>query len=213
IPLRLKNPNGQVRDPFWIDASLIDAKGHYTGEGEIRQTVAWSIEHLIATPPNASGCVAVGDSWIDYVNPPSHRDLDTAVGEADFIVKGIVRKRSYGLFSNDVGQMLSVTVTKELKGISPLKTYYFFIPVGSFRLGPVDICKTDSKYPVIPEPGDTVILLGHEGFRAGPFLNIIDEGGLLPLTQDGHVAVPRRYRAALGAAVLPEDEVVDLIAR
>jgi hypothetical protein len=86
--------------------------------------------------------------------------LPKRVRHATLILHAKATDFRYGFKGTTPGRLVRLEPLELLKGNEALLDEYFvFYPVGTFQVGDHKICKTDYRYPAVPEPGDEVVLL------------------------------------------------------
>ncbi len=204
--------------PVWVDASMVlNADGSISSlipknEGE------WSLKPLL-TAPRQNGCVPAGGVIQEIVGVPDHRSVEEATKNSRLVVLGKVTEKSFGVNVYLPGQLLRVVPEKTLKGQPrDAPAYFVFMPVGNFKIGSVPICAKDSRYPDAPAVGDEVLLFvpdepGWETKQSEPYLELLDDGGIVTIHSDSTVSLPARFAkpASPGASVPKSTE--DLLAR
>jgi hypothetical protein len=184
--------------PLWIDRSFVlNANGtintsliHPQGVREIQ---------AIRALPRASGCTPVGPYLQDIVNLPPRETLEQTTRSSQLVILGKVTEKAYGFKVDEPGQLLRVVPEEILKGHPrDVLAYFVFFPVGTFKLGDLRICKTDSRYPEPPAVGDEVILFSLEWQPLDehePYLELEDGEGIVTIHSGGVVSLPERFRS------------------
>lgn len=143
-------------------------------------------------------CIEVEEHWVERVNPTDRSSLRKAARTADLVLEAVVLSKDYGFTVAGLpGQLLEVRVEEVLRGPAELDSYFIFMPVGTFRAGPYTFCKSDSRFPAPPSPGDRVLLLiPSVPNPAEPFLDLRDEHSLVVIKGSGEVDLPRSFALA-----------------
>lgn len=145
-----------VSIPRWMAADkVIDESGRLTDlVPEHRRA---TIESFL-TAPVPGRCIEVTEFYDNYPALQGET-LAEAIGNSELILSGTVTAKAAGFETSEPGQLFRLQLEDVHKGSSSLDYYYFFVPVGRFRAGPYEICKTDARFPAVPEIGDQVVLL------------------------------------------------------
>ena len=185
--------------PIWVEATTaVDSNNFVHGEyfsdgGEILKT--WM------KTPSENGCIQIGmaqPSHVEDPDRPQRRDsIQGAVATSPHIIKGTVTEVSTGFHGYVPGTLLTVHVTKTLKGEAPPSTLYAFLPVGQIPFGTQQICKSDPTYIHVPAVGDALVLFT-SGFSGEDHrLAIVAQGGdIVGVQHDGHLILPSQYVSA-----------------
>jgi hypothetical protein len=181
--------------PMWVDASLVfnrdgtvnTALVHPQGVKEIQ-----ALENI----PRVNGCTPVGIDFQDIVGLPPRGTAEQAAQTSQLVILGKVTEKSYGLFVDEPGQLLRVVPEEVIKGRPrDVDAYFVFLPLGTFRMGGLKICKTDSRYPDPPAVGDQVLLFVpfQEQDQTEPLLEIQDGEGIITIHASGVVSLPKKF--------------------
>lgn len=140
-------------------------------------------------------CVRSGPVILSGVNPDYGADFAGVVQRARLIVLGTVEATRPGFLHGIPGTMLLVHSERVVKAPrdEPRTSSFVFLPVGEFSVGDVPFCKTDSRFPPVPEIGRRVVVVSHSATTAAlvPHGEIADEE-LLVVSDDGGVELPWR---------------------
>lgn len=144
--------------PMWLDSSKVLNEDGTINTGLVHPDGVAEILAMRAAPREV-GCVQFGSSFQDIVNPPSRNSPEEAAQSARLVILGKVTEKAYGLRVFLPGQLLRVVPEEILKG-SPrdVAAYFVFLPVGTFNVGSLKICKIDNRFPEPPAVGDEVLL-------------------------------------------------------
>lgn len=203
--------------PYWAEASVV-----LTENGEPNPAV-WGddtsrIREILETPddnpiykngkvigyqgvldyPPEPGCRNVGPTHNDYPEPPPRATLEDALTHNEVALLGRVTGKAYGFSGGAPGQLLQVEPVQSYGSYRLTQPrYYFFVPIGRFRIGGVTICTMDPRYAPPPEIGDEVFLFVYRPVdRAGVLLHLMDAGDVVPVNRDGSLRLPRQYATA-----------------
>lgn len=186
--------------PFWVDASML-----LNADGSVNTTLLHPaavrlIQILRATPPAENGCVHVGHTFEDLVSPPDRNTPEQATRNSRLVLLGTVTERAYGFAGDEPGQLLRVRPDEALKGQPRnVPAYFVFLPVGTFKIGGLKICKTDDHYSDPPAVGEQVLLFvpddpAWQQDQNDPYIELMDEAGLIAIHADSSVSLPKRFR-------------------
>jgi hypothetical protein len=200
IPEVLHIPNAGNKYPAWVAAERV-----LTPSGEVDpsifslsdQVIIGQLLHRAAQ----DGCIQVGREQADESTGPERRDRQTVASmakSAGWVFRARVTARATGFNGGVPGTLLEIVPEETLKGPSDRSgAHYIFVPVGTFSVGGKKICKTDERYPALPEAGDRVLLFVDLFWRnEGRFLWAGGDSGIITIRKEGLVSLPKRYRAA-----------------
>jgi hypothetical protein len=200
--------------PLWLDSSMILSADGTINTALVHPQVAREIKAILALPPK-NGCIPVGPYFHDTINPPPRATLEQATHSSLLVLLGKVTEKAYGFLGETPGQLLRVVPEEVIKGWPrDVAAYFVFLPVGTFKLGDLTICKTDSRQPDPPAVGEQVLILaseepGWQQDREEPYLDLEDEGGLVTIHSGGAVSLPKRYRTpSASSAPRGQDDVL-----
>lgn len=154
-------------------AEVMDASGQWLVD-EIPwalRTRQAAVEELVRRAQSARGTGAVERPCFTrtvplHSSPTGVRNSHPAtfaelVGSARAVLTGTVLATEGGFLLDRAGILLTVSGTHWLarfEGEPAPEKLYVFYPVGRFRLGPIDFCSQDSKWPDPPAPGSRLLL-------------------------------------------------------
>jgi hypothetical protein len=197
--------------PIWIDASLVLNRDGSINTALIpKDEATFSLKPLLSSPLE-HGCVPTGAILQDIANAPDRRSVEEATRNSRLVILGRVTEKAYGVEVYIPGQLLRVVPEKILKGQPRnVPAYFVFMPVGNFKIGSVPICAQDNRYPDPPRVGDQVLLFVPDGAnweakQGEPFLEMLDDGGIVTVHADSTVSLPARFGIATGSSVKAED--------
>jgi hypothetical protein len=183
--------------PVWVDE-----KSMVTPSGELRTDLIAPSElaflrDYLATPPQ-NGCIPVGPFYDDMPLPP-RRSIEESATHSRLVILGTVTASAPGFSGATPGQLLRVLPLEVLKGQPRgVAAYDVFFPVGRVKLGKVDLCKTDPRYPEAPRVGDRVVVFAPDTFpwkEDEAFLEPLDDAGWITIHSGGSVSLPSRFRS------------------
>ena len=189
--------------PVWVEASsAVDENGQL--RTELFGNAGMAFEREMRKTNGI--CMPFTDAHISYALPPRRASLDDAVEHSRTRLLAEVTGKAYGIYSGLVpGQLLQVVPVRTFGKPLPRQHYYFFVPVGRFALGEIEICKEDAAYAEPPEVGGEVFL-----FIAGPprgteenLLVTYGPGDVVPVGRDGSLWLPRSYDRSAKSGVPP----------
>jgi hypothetical protein len=151
--------------------------------------------------PSAPGCRDVGISYYDIADPLPRATLEDAVTHSEVALLGRVTDKAYGFYGSDPGQLLQIEPIRSYGYTLSKPRYYFFVPIGRFRIDGVEICKTDQRYAEPPAIGGEVFLFEQRpADRSGVLLEVLDPGDVVPVDPGGSLRLPRQYAVSDEAA-------------
>ena len=195
MPRTITMKNGSM--PAWVDVR--EAWSDLSGwNAQLLGPHVEALSELMNTRTN-SDCVQVGTVHVDHAAPPPRDSFETAARNAALPLLVRVTDRSFGFFGGIPGQLIQARVLRTFDGKAKRELYYFFLPVGRFRVGDKEICKTDDAYAVTPEVGSEVLLFGSKPWDGeGKLLGIYGPGDII--TFAGNFAqLPAQYHGAAGS--------------
>jgi hypothetical protein len=185
--------------PLWIEKSMILSPDRSVNTDLVPPPVAAEIRGLRTTPAEG-GCVRIGSESEDSIGVPPRDTVEEGTRNSRLVVLGKVTERDYGFKAHIPGQLLRVVPEETLRGKPrDVPAYFVFVPVGSFHLGAMPLCKTDDLFADPPQVGEEVILFAptgpdrHDDERE-PFLELEDDKGLVTVHSNDEVSLPRAWR-------------------
>ena len=206
----------QGKYPFWVDSSML-LKSDGSINAPLLSAESQHLIQVVLTKPTEHGCVQAGANGEDLTNAPDRSSIEEATKTARLVILGRVTEKSYGLSIDVFGQMLRVEPQETLKGQPrSVPAYFVFMPVGNVKVGSTTVCKTDIRYPPPPEIGDQVLLFAPndpdwEANQTEPYLELLDDGGLVTIHPDLTVSEPKRFEHSNTKASVSKRE--DILAR
>jgi hypothetical protein len=202
--------------PVWIDqADMVTTSGGLN-TALLPASEIFFIQGYLSSPPK-NGCIPVGTFFEDFNGFPPRRNLEEATASSRLTVLGTVTDAAPGFSGATPGQLLRVEPIEILKGHArKVDAYYVFFPVGQVTLGKVKLCKTDPRYPEAPRVGDNVVLFAPDRWpwvEDDPFLDVMDDGGIVTLRHEGTVSLPDRYLPETKSQKIEAPELLDRIRR
>jgi hypothetical protein len=199
VPARLASATASY--PMWMAADeVIGESGRVTDR--LPEYLRETIQSLIETRVPGR-CIEV-TTYFDNDLYLKGGTLAEAIDNSVVVLTGTVSAKAYGFELDEPGQLFRIEPEEAYRGTVALEYYYFFVPVGHFQAGPYEFCKTDGRFPVVPELGDQVVLLVPEIRNpAEHYLRTSRQSSLVVLRQ-AEVVLPR-YFADQGTAAATED--------
>ena len=159
IPPTLSTSEPVQIHPIWVSAqAAVDSDGKANAQ-LFNEDDARVIQSFMDTVPGLKGCVELQNFYAGGVNSEDRSTLTKAARTSKVILTGKIQSREFGFYGPTPGQLLEVRPEQFLAGRLPDQSYYFFIPVGHFRVGETEICKTDTRWAEQPSVDDDVVLL------------------------------------------------------
>jgi hypothetical protein len=178
--------------PIWIDASVA-----VTENGEPNPAVWGEYTGLIREyleKPAGGGCKAVGPAYTATPYPPPRATLQDAVRHSEVALLGRVTDKAYGFYGHDPGQLLQIAPVLSYGYPLSQPRYYFFVPIARFRVGEIELCKTDPRYAEPPDVGDEVFLfVQRPADTTGVLLHVLNPGDVVPVGAAESLRLPRQY--------------------
>ncbi len=146
--------------------------------------------------PSMEGCRPVGEGDFDYPDPPRRGSLDDAIADSKVALLGRITGKAYGFYAGEPGQLFQVEPLRSYGQALTKARYYFFIPIGRFQFGGIEICKTDERYAQPPQVGGEVFLfVGAPADREGVLFHVLSPGDIVVVEPDVSLRLPRQYTA------------------
>ena len=203
--------------PSWVDASMVLNADGSLNTDLLGPSAVIILKALRANAPPGQGCLAVGHTFYDMIGRPERNTPEQAARNSRFVLLGTVTERTYGVGGDEPGQLLRITPDEIIKG-QPLNVpaYFVFLPAGRFKIGNLEICKTDDFYTEPPAVGEQVLLFVPDSWewrqnQGDPYLNVLDESGIITIHADATVSLPRPFRTSLKMAPLSSDALLSSV--
>ncbi len=193
--------------PTWVSASAASRADGSLESGLFHPGLWERLQKLLNVPPDpVKGCVPISEVLEAWVAPPDMSSLEAAFRSSELVLRGRVVDREFGFDRGTPGQLFRVDRIEDFKGKNVLNVYYFFVPVGHFKAGKTEICKTDYRFPNIPAVEDEVVLLIPGVTDGDPFLDLTFESGLLVLRGEAALlpGLPGEKRTSTKSILLSE---------
>jgi len=105
-----------------------------------------------------------------------------------------VTARAFGFYDLMPGQLLQVEPVVSFGSRLSEPRYYFFVPIGRFKIGGAELCKTDTRYAEPPEVGDEVFLfVDKPADLTGTLFHVQTAGDVVPVDAHGALRFPHQY--------------------
>jgi hypothetical protein len=188
--------------PFWVDASMVLNADGSLNTSLLNQSAILILRDFRANAPE-HGCLAVGHAFVGSGSAPERKSPEQATRNSRLVLLGTVTEKAYGIGGDLPGQLLRIVPDEIIKGQPRnIPAYFVFIPVGTFKIGSLEICKTDEFYPEPPAVGDQVLLFVPDSWdwqqnQDDPYLNLKGESGIITIHADSTVSLPQPFRARL----------------
>lgn len=183
--LTTRSPHTDQTYPTWVSAKVASRPDGDLDPGLFHPQFLETFHNLLYAPVDPDmGCIPVGEGFESHIFTPDMSSLRTAFKAVQFVIHARIVDQDFGLRAGVPGQLLKVELIETFKGKDTLPSYYFFIPVGRFKAGKYEICKTDYRFPNIPRSGDEVVLLIPDQVAGDPLLDLTFENGLIVLRGD-----------------------------
>lgn len=180
--------------PMWAAADeVIDDQGRVTDR--LSPALRSTIESLVATGMPGR-CIEVTEYYDNYPALMGGT-LAEAIDNSEQVLAGTVTAKAAGFELDEPGQLFRLDAGESYKGSADLDYYYFFVPVGRFRAGPYEICKTDTRFPAVPEVGDRVVLLVPSVSNPAEHYLRTSRDASLIILRDAEVVLPDHFRGTL----------------
>ncbi len=185
--------------PVWVShQAAFGSDGKVLVELFYPHMAAW-LEETLADPPRIEdgSCIAVDEFYTSYVNPPDRSSFKKLLHESDLIFLATIVSSDFGFDRGVPGQLFEVAPEEVFLGELPLRSYYFYFPVGKFNAGPYKICKNDKRYPTyIPTKGDQVLIAVPRFYKPSPdepYLDLAYETSIVVIKPDGELSLPATF--------------------
>jgi hypothetical protein len=189
--------------PIWVEETkILDATG--LPNRELLGDSTGTIQRILQTPER-NGCHHEGAISVDYAGAPPRGSLTEAVRTARIAVLAKITAKAPGMYGGIPGELFQIRPETETTHL--LKSddyYYFFIPIGSLRIGKELICKDDDAYGAVPEVGGEVFLfIGATVGLKRHLLYVYGPGDVVSVSRNGSLLLPPHFQVAESSANLP----------
>ncbi len=200
LPEILYSSDPYLEYPIWISAAAaIDPSGKV--HQKLFHAGAKNIINSYFVSKPHGGCFSVEEHYDALVDPPDRSSLGKAVEHSSFILVGRITAAAFGFHQSLPGQLLQVEPSEVLQGAALLDQYYIFYPAGTFAAGPHIICKTDRRYPRIPEIGDEVLLMIPETHSlTDPYLELGEASSIVVIGDNNAPDFPSSFKRSAAEA-------------
>lgn len=202
IPPYIASRFGSTSYPAWVSAdSVVDQQGKL-----ILNSLPLSIKSVVAAQLEdgtykKSGCVQFGAVNFDRAGPvKSHASLRDLTENSVGIVLGTVTAIDHGFSLFGPTSLLEIQAEKlkRTRDFAESEYLYFQYPVAEFEVGGYRFCKTDSRWPAVPQIGDRLLIFSFQApyDLSGQVISPDPEGFeiILERKKDKTLAIPRQLR-------------------
>jgi hypothetical protein len=178
--------------PIWVDASVAIAPDRSPNHAVFGPETGLISEFLEKTPDGR--CHQVGEMYVDSAFRAPRATLEEALTHSEVALLGRVTARAFGFYDLMPGQLLQVEPVRSFGSRLTEPRYYFFVPIGRFKVGDAELCKTDTRYPEPPDIGDEVFLfVDKPADLTGTLFHIQTAGDVVPVGAHGVLRIPHQY--------------------
>jgi hypothetical protein len=178
--------------PIWVDASVAIGPDRSPNHAVFGPETGLISEFLEKTPDGK--CHQVGEMYVDSAFRAPRATLEEALTHSEVALLGRVTARAFGFYDLMPGQLLQVEPVMSFGSRLTEPRYYFFVPVGRFKVGDAELCKTDTRYPEPPDIGDEVFLfVDKPADLTGTLFHIHTAGDIVPVGAHGVLRFPHQY--------------------
>jgi hypothetical protein len=199
IPEALYIPEAESTYPAWVAADRA-----LTPSGEVDPSLFSPADQSIISRylklPAHEGCIRLGQEEEPEgvrVGPKAavRQNLASTVKSAGWVFSAKVTARAPGFSGSTPGTLLEIVPEETFKGPRDQDgVYYIFVPVGTFSVNGIRICKTDQRYAILPDVGERTFLFIDLFWRnKGRFLWTGGDSGIVTINTKGSVSLPQRY--------------------
>jgi hypothetical protein len=202
--------------PFWVDASMVLNADGSLNTSLLNPSAVLILRDFRANAPE-QGCLAVGHTFVGSGSAPERNTPEQAARNSRLVLLGSVTEKAYGIGGDLPGQLLRIVPDEVIKGQPRnVPAYFVFLPVGTFRIGSLEICKTDDSYPAPPAVGEQVLLFVPDSWdwqqnQDDSYLNLKGESGIITIHADSTVSLPQPFRARLKTVPLSSDALLSSV--
>ena len=195
--------------PAWVEASIaVTPVG--TVNGEVLPEHGAGVAALLALPQtNGNGCVSVGPIIQDRPFTRQRGSFEDLITHSRSVVLARVSGKAYGFWAGIPGQLLQVTPERVFGNRLTRVHYYYFVPVGTFRVGNTTICKTDSRFATPGEIGSDVALFVDQPADRGNMLFVLEPEDIVGINRDGSLRLPATLAQSADANIWTRSDLVD----
>jgi len=195
--------------PAWVEASIaVTPVG--TVNGEVLPEHGAGVAALLALPQtNGNGCVSVGPIIQDRPFTRQRGSFEDLITHSRSVVLARVSGKAYGFWAGIPGQLLQVTPERVFGNRLTRVYYYYFVPVGTFRVGNTTICKTDSRFATPGEIGSDVALFVDQPADRGNMLFVLEPEDIVGINRDGSLRLPATLAQSADANIWTRSDLVD----
>jgi hypothetical protein len=174
--------------PAWVDASTAVTPAG-TVNAEVLPEQGAGVAALFALP-QTNGCVLVGPMIQDRPFTRQRGSFEDLITHSRAVVLARISGKAYGFWAGIPGQLLQVTPEHVFGNRLTRVHYYYFVPVGTFRVGNTTICKTDSRFATPGEIGSQVALFVDQPADQGNKLFVLEPEDVVGINRDDSLRLP-----------------------
>jgi len=195
--------------PAWVDASIaVTPVG--TVNGEVLPEHGASVAAMLALP-RTNGCVLVGPMIQDRPFTRQRGSFEDLITHSRAVVLARVSGNAYGFWAGIPGQLLQVTPERVFGSRLTREHYYYFVPVGAFRVGNTTICKTDSRFAIPGEIGSEVALFVDQPADRANELFVLEPEDVVGINRDGSLRLPATLAQSADTKIRTKSDLVDKV--
>ncbi len=215
VPMEDMDPN----IPFWVSREAAIGPDGKLATEFFHPIAAELLNSTFSEParPENDCNLAWEEVYQDWVNPPDRTTLDKLLQESEFVFLATIVDREFGFDRGIPGQLFEVVPKESFVGQLRLSSYYFFLPIGTFDVGPYKICKSDKRFPeYIPNEGEDVLLAIPQYAQPKtdePFFDLVFDESIITIKPDGKLSLPDIFRRSVNTTLRPFPDTRDAVLR
>lgn len=195
--------------PAWVDASTaVTPVG--TVNGEVLPEHGAGVAAMLALP-QTDGCVSVGPMIQDRPFTHQRGSFEDLIAHSRTVVLARITGKAYGFWAGIPGQLLQVTPERVFGNRLTRVHYYYFVPVGTFRVGSTTICKTDSRFAAPGEIGSSVALFVDQPADRGNKLFVLEPEDVVGINRDGSLRLPATLAQSADTKLWTKPDLLDKV--
>jgi hypothetical protein len=195
--------------PAWVDASTAVTPAG-TVNGEVLPEQGAGVAALLALP-QTDGCVLVGPMIQTRPFTRQRGSFQDLIAHSRAVVLARITGKAYGFWAGIPGQLLQVTPERVFGNRLTRVHYYYFVPVGTFRVGSTTICKTDSRFATPGETGSSVALFVDQPADRGNKLFVLEPEDVVGINRDGSLRLPATLARSPNTKIWAKSDLVDTV--
>ncbi len=195
--------------PAWVDASIaVTPMG--TVNGGVLPEHGAGVATMLALP-QTNGCVLVGPMVQDRPFTRQRGSFEDLITHSRAVVLARVSGKAYGFWAGIPGQLLQVTPERVFGNRLTRVYYYYFVPVGTFRVGSTTICKTDSRFATPGEIGSNIALFIDQPADRDNKLFVLEPEDVVGINRDGSLRLPATLAQSADTKIWTKSDLVDKV--